>query len=155
MTKQIPLTQGKVALVDDDMYDYLMQWKWQAKRNRKSDLWYAYRSVWKGKPVFMHRAIMNAPAGFDVDHKDNNGLNNLRSNLRICTHAQNSINQQKHKNNTSGYKCVYPVRKRWCAKIRYNNKNVHLGMFDTPEDAARAYDAKAKELYGEFARTNF
>jgi hypothetical protein len=153
--KQIPLTQEKVAIVDDDMYEYLSQWKWHYVNG------YAVRSETcapgKQKAVFMHRLIMQAPDGMEVDHKETEDtLNNQRSNLRLCTHSQNNHNRTKYSNNTSGYKGVFPLpSKRWRACIKNQGERLHIGVFDTPEEAARAYDAKARELFGEFANTNF
>lgn len=154
MTKQIPLTQGKVALVSEHRFEYLTQWQWHAFFNGWN--WYAVRTVGKDT-VYMHRDIMNAPAGMDVDHRDGDGLNNADDNLRVCTSTQNKANRSKQKNNKSGFKGV-----RWHerdggyeANIQFNYKPIYLGRFETAQDAAKAYDAKAIELYGEFANTNF
>src|SRR5687767_11476247 len=140
MTKQIPLTQGKAALVDDGMYDYLAQWKWHYVNG------YAVRSetvpgTGKQKAVFMHRVIANAPHGVEVDHvHTEEKLNNTRQNLRACTHAENQHNRRKYANNSSGYKGVASSGTKWRAIIRNQGVRLHIGVFDTPEDAARAYD---------------
>ena len=108
------------------------------------------------KTLQLHRLLMNPPKGMMVDHINHNGLDNRRENLRICTHAENQHNSRKQKNNTSGYKGVYwdKSKKKWRAQIKKDNK-IHIGMFDIIEEAARAYDAKAKELFGGYAQLNF
>jgi AP2 domain. len=151
--KSISLTQGKVALVDDGDFDWLNQWKWSV--NRSSSKMYAV--TWgKRNAVSMHRVILgDACEGMDVDHIDGDGLNNQRSNLRVCTRGDNSRNRKKSNQNNYQYKGVFPIGRKWRAVISVNGKTTHLGMFDNAEDAARAYDIKAKELYGEFANLNF
>lgn len=106
----------------------------------------------------MHREIMRAPEGVLVDHRDGDGLHNWRENLRNCTDAQNKMNRKViSANNTSGYKGVSWSKKKrkWIAQSMINKKHIFIGHFSTPEEAARAYDEKARELFGEFARTNF
>lgn len=155
--KSIPLTQGKFAIVDDQDYGFLMQWKWCARHDKKSDTWYAVSRIsGNQRMVPMHRLIMNAPEGMEVDHRDNNGLHNWRGNLRICTGAQNKYNRRPQKANPTGYKGVYLFEgKSWRAKIGFNKKQIHLGTFPTAEAAARAYDAAASKYFGEFAWLNF
>jgi hypothetical protein len=154
MSKQIPLTQNKFALVDDADYGTLAKHKWYASGN------YACRDIWvdgKKKVLWMHRVIMNAPEGMDVDHINGNGLDNRRScNLRVCTRAQNLKNMRKPSTNTSGYKGVSFNKQtgRWSAYYKLNSKKHSIGEFDTPEEAAAAYDVYASKHYGEFARLN-
>ncbi len=155
--KKIVLSQRRYALVDNSDFDYLNQWKWYAIKCNKS--FYAVRnSKWKnGKhyPIKMHRLIMNTPKGKQVDHKDGNGLNNQRSNLRNCTARQNSMNRRKHSNSSSKFKGVTKVAGKWKARISFKNKLIHIGNFYTQEEAAKEYDKKAKELHKEFALLNF
>jgi hypothetical protein len=151
--KEIELTQGYVAIVDDEDYEYLSQWKWFASRNA-TGRYYAVRNEGKNQ-IRMHREILKAPKGMEVDHINTNTLFNVKKNLRICTRAENAKNLSKPKNNTSGYKGVSRDRRKWKAYIGLNNKKIHIGMFSSPKEAARAYDEKAKELFGKFAKLNF
>lgn len=159
MTKEIKLTQGKVAIVDDELFEWLNQWKWCYQRNSNAK-YTGYATRHKSNPSkteYMHRVIMNPPKGMDIDHIDGDGLNNQRNNLRICTHAQNGMNRSKNKNNSSGFKGVFwdEITRKWRAIIDRNDKHIHLGRFSDIEDAAKAYDKAARELYGEFAYQNF
>jgi hypothetical protein len=157
--KEIILTQGKVAIVDDDDYEYLNQWKWCVRINKK-DVYYATRSDYsiKGKTscISMHRQIMNATKGYVVDHINQCTLDNRKVNLRICTHTQNLHNRPKNINNTSGYKGVGWCNKyeKWRAKIWLNSKCYHVGYYIDVIDAARAYNAAALKYHGEFAHLN-
>lgn len=155
MTKIIALTQGKVTQVDDGDFDYLNQLVWHACKHRNT--WYALHSTSQKATIRMHRMIMNAPKGVQVDHKNGNGLDNRKKNLRFATHAGNMQNSRKPKNNTSGFKGVYynKSRKVFQAYIMVNRKHIYLGAFSIPEEAARAYDKAAKKHHGLFARLNF
>jgi len=150
----IPLTQGKFAIVDAEDYDRLNQDKWYAGKCKNT--YYAGR-VEGGKTIKMHREIMHAPKGVLVDHINHNGLDNRKSNLRLCTHAQNCYNQQACATGTSKYKGVswHKSNSKWSARIRCDRKFYNLGEFDNQMEAAMAYDDKAVELFGEFAYLNF
>jgi len=156
MTKEIPLTKGAVALVDDDMYDYLMQWKWHlgsqgyAVRNCK-------RTEVGRKKISMHTMIIKPVFNMVFDHASGNKLDNTRKNLRLCTKAQNSYNKHSQRNNKSGFRGVYwhKNNKGWQAQIRVNYKNIYIGTYHDAELAARAYDAEARKHFGKYARTNF
>lgn len=159
MTKEIPLTQGKVALVDDDDFEVLNQVKWHVTYHVGYTA-YAVHSMGprsRVKSVYMHRQIMNAPDGVEVDHINGNGLDNRRENLRLATPAENCRNSPKQRRNTSGYKGVtwHKRARRWMAQIGIDGKTICVGYFKNPKDAAKAYDAHARELHGIFARTNF
>lgn len=151
--KSIPLTQGKFALVDDDDYEWLSQWKWYAKQDRNK--WYAVRKESPTKMIRMHRVILNAAPGVEVDHWDGDGLHNWRGNLRRCTTTQNQGNRGKQVNNTSGFKGVRPYRGKYQAQIQFKGKVIHIGYYATAEEAAHSYDEKARGLFGPFAKTNF
>jgi len=150
--KEIPLTKGKVTCVDDDDYVELSKYKWSAYC--RLGLWYAMRSE---KPRLMHRYILGLENGDGkiVDHIDRNPLNNTRSNLRLATYQQNIVNRKLSKTNTSGFRGICKIKERWRAGIRCNGKTLDLGMYPTKEQAATAYDFKAKELFGDFVTLNF
>lgn len=155
--KEIVLSQGLTARVDDDDYEYLNQWKWTAVKSYNT--YYATRKRWidgKQKHYFMHSVIMNPPFGMEVDHKDHNGLNNQKSNLRNGTHQQNQMNRRPVKTSSSKYLGVNVEEGKYIiAYVQVNKRKVRLGTFKTEEDAARAYDEAAKKHYGEFANVNF
>lgn len=144
--KFIPMPSGELVIVDNDDFNEVKDINW---RGAGSNGKYADNPSY-GR---MHRYIMNAPDDMVVDHINGNPLDNRKSNLRICTHHQNLMNRSA--NNTSNYKGVRPSKNSWSSRITYNCKEYHLGTFSTEEEAARAYDAKARELFGEFARLNF
>jgi len=152
--KLIPLTQGKFAIVDAADYDWLNQYKWHVIKYKNTS--YA-RTQKNGKSIRMHRLITGAPSHLLVDHRDSNGLNNRRSNLRPCTHQENVYNRRPRPGSTSRYKGVYRKKtsKKYVANIRNNGKILFLGRFDDEIEAAIAYDIKAMELFGEFAYLNF
>jgi len=149
--RKIALTKGFVTQVDDKDFDFLNQWKWYVYIDRKYI--YAIRKDQKtGKRIRMHRVILNAPDGILVDHKDHDGLDNRRNNIRLCTNSQNQANKYGKRKEFKG---VYKEWNHFRARIKFNNKNIHIGNFKTNIEAAKAYDNKAKELFGEFALLNF
>ncbi len=155
MTKQILLSQGKVALVSDHRFEFLNQWKWSAVKGKQT--WYACRMDGRRpfrKHVYLHRIIMNAPRGLQVDHRDGDGLNCQDENMRLCANIENSRNK-RIKKNCSGFKGVHRSGKKFYALIRVNYEHIYIGRFPTAEEAARAYDEAARKYHGEFARTNF
>ena len=152
--REISLTQGKFALVDDEDFAYLNQWKWSTHSNG-----YAIRSE-NRKMVYMHRLIVNALDGMDIDHINGDGLDNRRSNLRICSHMQNMRNMKSHKDGSSKYKgvCWHQAAKKWVVSIYVDvngkGKNIHLGLYKKEIDAAIAYNLAAVQYYGKFAKLN-
>lgn len=153
-----PRHLNAVVLVDDSDFSEMNKDKWGAVKFQKSDTLYAARYM-AGETVYMHRVILGLKKGdnMEVDHRDGDGLNNQRSNLRRCTHQQNMANSKIQKNNTSGYKGVYwnKTRSRWTVRIKLNGKWKYLGRFFCIIRAAKAYDEAAIKYYGEFARPNF
>jgi hypothetical protein len=154
--KEIPLTQGKVALVDDEDYEELSKFKWYAELD--GNAWYARRTVardGRSLTVLMHRVILKLPIGIEADHVNRDGLDNRRKNLRSATHAENGRNRRLQRNNTVGYRGVYRARHRFAAAIKVNDRTIYLGRFDTPESAGHAYDDAARLYFGEFAYLNY
>jgi len=154
MPRRIPLTQGKFAIVDAADYAWLNQWKWYYHK-----LGYAVRSVWeehKKGLLYMHRVILNAPPDMQTDHRNMEGLDNRRCNLRLCTSSQNKMNKRKRAGCSSRYKgvCWFPRDHKWKGYIEVNGRTRNLGYFDDELDAARAYDVAARQHFREFARLN-
>lgn len=155
--KAIPLTKGYVTIVDDEDYDFLMQWRWTVVIDRSGRV-YATRHARKheGKPSSrrMHMVICGTRNGFETDHKNGDTLDNRRSNLREATRIQNMRNRALHRNNTSGHKGVVWVPKvgKWQARININKLRINLGFFVEKEAAAAAYLSRAEIEFGEFNR---
>lgn len=156
----IALTRGKFALVDaqDAERVQAINW-WCIPPSATSKSWYAMAEPRKGFVITMHRFVMDAPADKQVDHRNMDGLDNRRSNLRLATQQQNICNTGLPRHNTSGYKGVTRKRtgggKVWKAQIGVAGGMTHLGSFHTSHEAARAYDIAARQHFGEFAQTNF
>jgi hypothetical protein len=146
------------AIVDDADFEHLNQWKWHAERHKKTI--YARRCNAKSESprrLSMHREVLGAPVGIGIDHKDGNGLNNQRSNLRPATDAENNRNRAIQRNNTSGYVGVvwHKGHNRWRAKIKVDGKNIHITENADIMKAVRARDTAAIKYFGEFAKLNF
>ena len=149
--KHIELANGKgVVIVDDEWYPLLSQWKWHLTCKG-----YAERSVRPGYGTMMHRVVNMTPQGLWTDHINGNKLDNRAANLRSCTNAENSQSRKRKSAAKSGYRGVSKKNNRFQATITINYKSHYIGMFDTAEEAARAYDAKATELHRSFALLNF
>lgn len=155
MSKRIPLTRGKFAIVDDADHEWLSQYQWCALRNKHH--WYAITSQPGNnkKKIYMHRLILNAPKGLLVDHKNRDGLDNRRANIRLCTNSENMQNQGPRQRPNKTYKGISPKGNRWAATISLDGNRTYLGSFPTEADAARAYDRAASNAFGDFARLNF
>ncbi len=149
-TRLIPLTRGKFAMVDAADYEQLSKYKWHAIKVAGN--FYACRKE-GGKTILMHRQIMQAPPGKVVDHKNHNGLDDHRHNLRKCTQQQNVCNSRS-KGGASGFRGVTRHRDKWSARVKHRGKQYYLGSFDDPLQAALARDRKARELAGEYAWLN-
>ena len=154
--KEIQLTQGKVALVDDEDFEYLNQWKWHLHKN--GNQLYA-RIVFyenkKRKGIYMHRFILE-PKEKCIDHMNGNGLDNRKCNLRICERHENALNRSININNLSGFKGVswHKPSEKWRAQIQYKKICYHLGNYEKRIDAAKAYNKAAIKFHGEFAKLN-
>ena len=160
---RVPLTKGKYALIDEEDYPLVSPHTWRA--NTTAHTTYALTHIRKPEgghtTLSMHRLIMQPEPDIFVDHIDHNGLNNTRANLRTCTKGQNGYNQRVNKLSSTGYKGVQRmspsqrIRPTWHARIVVDGQRVRLGSFQSPEDAARAYDIAALRHFGEFAFLNF
>lgn len=159
--REVPLTNGMIALIDECDWERVSKYRWYAYQ--RDNTWYAYRGFWtngKRRRVTLHRFILNltdSKVPF-IDHKNRNGLDCRRENLRPATHSQNLTNSRKPLRNTSGYKGVIrnkQIRAPWEARIRKDRKHYYLGAYETALEAALAYDRAAKRLHGEFAALNF
>jgi len=156
--RRIPLTKGKFAIVDPPDYEILSKYKWRTCK--APNTFYAERSIRKQNGKFsrklLHRHLMQPPANLVIDHINRNGLDNRRANLRLATISQNAANSKK-RNPRSGYKGVWLDKQKnlYRAAIWSNNKRYYLGLFESPVDAAKAYDDAAKKLHKDFAALNF
>jgi hypothetical protein len=153
----ITLTRGYETVIDAADVPLVDDRNWCAINSGNTV--YAYRMDYsKAKPraVYLHREIMGQPDGFEVDHKNGDGLANCRKNLRVATKSQNSCNSRISSANTSGFKGVsfYKRNRSWVARIKVNQISKYLGMFDSPEEAHKAYCRASEELHGEFGRTS-
>ncbi len=153
--KKIYLSRGKTAIVDDEDFDWLNQWKWYARKDRSD--FRAVRNVCvngKWTIVYMHRIILGLKFGDGIlgDHRNHNTLDNRRFNLRVCTKRQNQHNR-KPQGGTLKYKGVIKLKgqERWKAQIRINGKKTTLGYFNTETEAAQIYNSNAKKVFGKFA----
>lgn len=147
----ISLTNGEFAIVDEEDYDELSRLTWH-----RGDRDYVVHTVGLDgatRQLLMHRVVARAPHDVLVDHWDGNRLDNRKSNLRDATYRQNAQNRAPI--NGRRFKGIFPFRGRWKARIKFEGKNIYLGIYDTEEIAAKAYDHAAARLFGEFARLNF
>jgi len=146
--KKISLSQGKVAVIDDEDFAEINKYKWYF------DNGYAIRNITVGEKrtrLSMHRFILKVKKGIEVDHKNGYGLDNRKENIRICTRSQNNINKGKYKSNISGFKGVSESQKKWKAQIQINGKKIDLGRFKTKEIAYKIYCEAAIKYHGEFS----
>ena len=151
--KVIALTQGREAVADDEDHEFLAQWRWRFEPRRESG--YACRTE-RRTTIYMHQLVAERHGlnvcEREIDHKDGNGLNNQRTNLRAATRSQNNANQRLSRRNRSGHKGVYWSRaaRKWAAQLGRK----YLGLFESSVDAAIAYNRAARARFGDFAHLN-
>lgn len=156
--RELILSKGHISYVDDEDYEWLSGWKWSVTTSGK--ILYAQRSIYSNntqRSILLHRFLLGVSGrGIMVDHVDHNGLNNQRSNLRVCNSSQNQSNMKSHEDSTSKYVGVSWVksRKRWNAAIGVNYKVIQLGRYKTEQEAALAYNSAAIKYKGEYANLN-
>lgn len=150
--EQIKLTNNKVALIDSEDYKLVSKYKWYCSNNCGK----LYAVNKNKKVLYMHRLIISAPKGYEVDHINGDGLDNRKSNLRLCSSSQNKYNQKISTINTSGFKGVTwnKNRNKWQSQIGCGKKYKYLGLFKDKHAAAKAYNEEASKLFGKFARVN-
>ncbi|HEY1248828.1 MAG TPA: HNH endonuclease [Nitrososphaera sp.] len=151
---EIPLTQGKVAIIDDEDYDLISQYKWCAHWN--GTRWYAI-SATGGHRVRMHRLLIDVPEGYEVDHINGDSLDNRKQNLRVVTRAKNLQNREANKNSTSKYIGVYleSGTGKFRAALKKNGITYRGGRYKTEEEAAKARDILALQHFGQDCKLNF
>lgn len=158
--KEILLTQGMTAVIDDEDYDFINQWKWHAFKSLNGKFYACRNSPFdpegRRTHIFMHRVLADTPDGFDTDHINGNPLDNRRNNLRVANRAQNMWNRAPNKKGSSPHKGVHwhKQHKKWCVSIQVNKRRMHLGLFDSEIEAAEVYASKAATEFGEFNRRN-
>ncbi len=154
--KEIPLTQGQVALVDDDDFERVNVFMWYAMWSPNIKSYYAKRHESRSqgqKSVLMSRFIMHTPKGMICDHRDHNTLDNRKSNLRNCTPSQSMMNRYLSKNNTTGFTGIYRNKNGYQARVCVEYKIVFNKWFKIFEEAIAARDEAVKKYHGEFANT--
>lgn len=157
--KLIQLRRGEFAKIDDEDFDLVSKYKWYANKNGRTK--YAKSTTRNNNVqtiVLMHRLVFQGEIkGKQIDHIDGDGLNNQKSNLRICSYSENQMNRKPRTDTLSKFKGVTfrPRERKWYASIKINGKSKTLGRFEVEIDAAITYDNAAKELFGEYARLNF
>lgn len=164
--REIPLKHGYIAKVDAEDYERVRQFNWHAHFDRKGDVvnniyarrWFRHPETGKSRGEFLHRFVMQvSDRSIQIDHKEHDGLDCRKHMLRMGSQSDNQHNQRLRRDNKTGYKGVTKHREcnRWVSTIVNNGKTVYLGLHKTPEIAAKTYDVKAIELFGEFCHLNF
>jgi len=156
--KILKLNQGKEVLIDDEDFDRVNLYRWSVQKRKNG-----FRAMRKPKPgedqnIYLHRYILNVPRGLEIDHINHNQLDNRRSNLRIVSHRQNLQSRRGNLKKSIKFKGVSFNRRYlrpFISQITFENRNVYLGCYQNAIEAAKAYDSKAREFFGEFAYLNF
>ena len=151
----IDIGQGKESIIDAQDVGLVADNSWYINTSGYAGRrkWNNTDGVWSAEYQQLHRLIMQPGSGLEVDHINGNRLDNRRCNLRVATHQQNMANKGVSKRSSTGYKGVYATGRRYEARIKYHDNEMRLGIFDTPEEANVAYQRKAVELHGDFAKT--
>lgn len=157
--KKILLTQGQIALVDDEDFDFINQWKWYYEKKNRNNTGYAIRTVkinGKRKRLYMHRVLLKAPDGMEVDHKNMNGIDNRKENIRVCTCLENKRHYSVRRDNRTGIKGVSwdKRRQKYRVQISIKGKRLWLGTYNSLSDATTIYNEAARQYYKEFAYLN-
>ena len=151
---------NKECIIDTEDYDKIKKYRWWISKKKKDHTFYVMAHIYYGKERLkkkLHRIILNIDdSKILVDHKNFDGLDNRKNNLRSCTYQENAMNRQIIKTYSSKYKgvCLDKAYKKWVANIKFNDKTIYLGRFNDEEQAAKAYNEKAKELFGKFSCLN-
>jgi hypothetical protein len=151
---------NKEVIIDIEDWDKVRQYRWYCDYKNDGKTFYVRAGKWsnnKCKPVYLHRFILGCDdCNVDIDHKNGDGCNNKKENLRSCAHSENMGNQKLRVNNKSGHKGVFwrELNKKWSAQIKVNYKHIYLGLFCNKEDAAHAYNVAAVKYFGKFALIN-
>lgn len=159
MTREIKLSQGYIAIVDDEDFAMISMLDWYATPREHTVYARTKTKPFQGSGLYMHQLIMLSVDGEKIDHRDFNGLNNTRDNLRHCTSVQSSAHTRGNQTKLSGYKGVYfktgsNRKKPWCARIIVGGREISLGTYETKEEAATARDIAALQYQGDFAFIN-
>lgn len=156
------LSEDLFTLVDTADIEDVSRFSWRPVLRSNGAGYYAVRTYSKGNGLrrkvhaeYLHRRLLCAPAAQLVDHINGDGLDNRRLNLRFCSQSGNARNRRANANATSRFKGIYARNARWAARIKVDSRDIHLGVFGTDLEAARAYDAAALKYFGEFACLNF
>ncbi len=159
MSKLIELTKGFSAVVDDEDYKMLRDFKWRVQSKPGSDILYAVRTQHNRdgttRHIRMHRQIMRALPGEEIDHRNRNGLYNCKSNLRFCNTQQNCLNRPKRKDNTSGFIGVNRMKSRWAVNIREKGRSIFFFWGFDIEECAYIRDQVMMQLWPEYVNYNF
>lgn len=151
--KEIKMSKGKVMLIDDSDYGLMSRFAWSWFKSRNT--YYASTDIGGRCRILAHRLILGAKQGQLTDHIDGDGLNNQRSNIRLCSRSQNCQHTKIRMDNRTGYRGVHKLAKGFVAKIRSNGERHYLGYFPTAIEAAQVYDIAARKYHGDYASLNF